>query len=65
MTIRTPLLSLQVLVAASRVLKHMKTERERGRAESMLRVCGDLSDLDTATLTVKILKHVSTHVHGG
>ncbi len=43
----------------------MVAERERSRAESMLRVCGNLIDLDTATLTVKILKHVSTHVLAG
>lgn len=30
----------QVAVAASRVLKHMAAERERIRAEGMLKVCG-------------------------
>lgn len=52
-------LERNVLVAASRVLKHVAAERERTRAESMLHVCGDLIDLDTVTLSVKILKHVS------
>jgi len=51
-------LEKNVLVAASRVLKHMVAERDRIRAEDMLRVCGDLIDLDTASLTIKILKHL-------
>ena len=48
-----------VHVAAVRVQKHMATERERRRAESMLRVCSDLIDMDTTSLAIKILKHVS------
>ena len=56
-------LERNILVAASRVLKHVAAERERSRAEGMLHVCGDLIDLDTACLTVKILKHVSGCVH--
>ncbi len=48
-----------MLVAASRVLKHTAAEKGKRRAESMLDVCGDLIDLDTACLTIKILKHVS------
>jgi len=36
----------------------MVAERDRIRAEDMLRVCGDLIDLDTASLTIKILKHL-------
>ena len=40
----------------------MAAERERRRAEGMLRVCGDLIDLDISVLSLKILKHVSfTH----
>ena len=52
-------LEKNVLVAASRVLKHTAAEKGKTRAESMLHVCGDLIDLDTASLTVKILRHVS------
>ena len=52
-------LEKNVLVAASRVLKHTAAEKGKSRAESMLHVCGDLIDLDTACLTVKILRHVS------
>ncbi len=48
-----------VHVAAIRVLKHMSIERDRRRAESMLRVCSDLIDMDTTSLAIKILKHVS------
>jgi len=52
-------LEKNVLVAASRVLQHTAAEKSKSRAEGMLHVCGDLIDLDTACLTVKILKHVS------
>ena len=52
-------LERNILVAASRVLKHMVAERERNRAESMLEVCGALIDLDTSILSLKIVKHVS------
>ncbi len=52
-------LEKNVLVAASRVLKNTAAEKGKKRAESMLHVCGDLIDLDTACLTIKILKHVS------
>ena len=34
-------LERNVLVAASRVLKHIAAERERSRAEGMLEVCGE------------------------
>ncbi|XP_064404655.1 cGMP-dependent 3',5'-cyclic phosphodiesterase-like isoform X2 [Halichondria panicea] len=51
-------LEKNVLVAASRVLKHTAAEKGKRRAESMLDVCGDLIDLDTACLTIKILKHL-------
>ncbi len=51
-----------MLVAASRVLKNTAAEKGKKRAESMLHVCGDLIDLDTACLTIKILKHVSRSV---
>ena len=52
-------LERNILVAASRVLKHMLAERERVRAERMLEVCGALIDLDTSILSLKIIKHVS------
>ena len=52
-------LERNILVAASRVLKHMLAERERVRAECMLEVCGALIDLDTSILSLKIVKHVS------
>ena len=52
-------LERNILVAASRVIKHMAAERERNRAESMLEVCGALIDLDTSILSLKIVKHVS------
>ena len=52
-------LERNILVAASRVLKHMLAERERVRAEGMLEVCGALIDLDTSILSLKIIKHVS------
>ena len=42
-------------------MKHTAGERERKRAEGMLRICGDLIDLDTSILTIKIHKHVSDH----
>ena len=45
-------------MASQRVMKHMAAERERKRAEGMLRVCGDLIDLDISILSLKILKHV-------
>ena len=64
-TERLKWLERNVLVAASRVLKHVAAERERTRAESMLHVCGDLVDLDTVTLSVKILKHVHQFVQCG
>ena len=32
----------QVLIAASRVLKHVAAEKERSRAEDMLKVCGEI-----------------------
>lgn len=51
-------LERNVLVAASRVLRHMTIERDRARAEGMLTVCSDLIELDTACLSIKILKHV-------
>ena len=51
-----------MLVAASRVLKHMMAERDRMRAESMLQVCGDLIDLDSTSLAIRILKHVSRSI---
>ena len=50
-------------MASQRVMKHMTGERERKRAEGMLRVCGELIDLDISILSLKILKHVSTHSH--
>lgn len=52
-------LERNVLVSAMHVLKHITTEREQVRAESMLQVCRDLIDLDITTLSIKILKHVS------
>ena len=52
-------LERNILVAASRVLKHMVAEKERNRAESMLEVCGALIDLDTSILSLKIVKYVS------
>lgn len=48
-----------VLVAAARVLKQMTLERDRARSVEMLKVCSELIDLDTTSLSVKILKHVS------
>jgi cGMP-dependent 3',5'-cyclic phosphodiesterase len=47
-----------VLVASQRVMKHMIGERKRKRAEGMLRVCGELIDLDISILSLKILKHL-------
>lgn len=47
-----------VLVAAVRVLKQIKADKEKVRAESMLQVCSDLIDLDATCLALKILKHV-------
>lgn len=38
----------------------MAAERERRRAEGMLRVCGDLIDLDISVLSLKILKHLKS-----
>lgn len=38
---------------------YIGSEKERKRAEGMLQVCGDLIDLDTSILSLKILKHVS------
>lgn len=58
-TERVRWLERNILVAASRVLKHMVAERERNRAKSMLEVCGALIDLDTSILSLKIVKHVS------
>ena len=52
-------LERNVLVAASRVLNSIITERNRERAEDMLDVCSDLIDLDITSLSIKILKHVS------
>ena len=49
---------VQVLVASLRVIKHMSAEKERRRAEEMLKVCGDLIDLDISILSIKINKHV-------
>lgn len=57
---RLYMLERNVLVAASRVLKHVAAEKERSRAEDMLRVCGELIDLDIASLSVKILKHLKS-----
>ena len=48
----------QVLVASQRVMKNAVAEKERRRAEGMLRVCGDLIDLDSSILLLKIHKHV-------
>ena len=53
-------LLMQVLVASQRVMKYMAGERERRRAEGMLKVCGDLIDLDISILSLKIGKHVRT-----
>ena len=53
-------LLMQVLVASQRVMKCMAGERERRRAEGMLKVCGDLIDLDISILSLKIVKHVRT-----
>lgn len=47
-----------VLVAAARVLKQMLIERDRSRSVRMLNVCSELIDLDTTSLSIKILKHV-------
>lgn len=52
-------LERNVLVAASRVLKQIIHVKDWARAEKMLTVCGDLIDLDTTSLAVKILNHVS------
>ena len=50
-----------------RVLKQMMAEKEKIQAESILNVCSDLIDLDTTSLTIKILKHVGYcmmwHIH--
>ena len=51
-------LERNVLVAAARVLNCVTVERNRMRAEGMLDVCSDLIDLDTTSLSIKILKHV-------
>ena len=41
----------------------MGGEKERRRAEGMLRVCGDLIDLDISLLSLKIIKHVRLHIN--
>jgi hypothetical protein len=50
----------QVLVASQRVMKNAVAEKERRRAEGMLRVCGDLIDLDSSILLLKIHKHLKS-----
>jgi cGMP-dependent 3',5'-cyclic phosphodiesterase len=53
-------LKKNVLVASQRVVKHAAAEKERRRAEGMLRVCGDLIDLDISILSLKIHKHLKS-----
>ena len=47
-----------VVVAASRVLKQVSIEKDCNRSVGMLNVCSELIDLDTTSLSIKILKHV-------
>jgi hypothetical protein len=53
-------LKKNVLVASQRVMKNAVAEKERRRAEGMLRVCGDLIDLDSSILLLKIHKHLKS-----
>ena len=55
-------LDKNVLVAASRVLKHMTADWQQSRAENMLHLCSDLIDLDITNLAIKILKNVSHRI---
>lgn len=48
-----------LLQCASRVVRLMHKEKFSIRTEDMLSVCGDLVDLDTTCLSLKIARHVS------